>query len=220
MARNAGASWHPGAVLPRFEPMLAANRPSRVPPATWALEPKLDGWRVLVYVEGGRVEVRTRRGRSITEQVPELAGLAEHVDGPCVLDGELVAGAGRPWDFYRVAPRLALRSDRVTSAGRLTFVAFDVLWLGDGPTTSRPYVERRALLEGLALAGAAWATVGSFDDPIGDVMEACASLGLEGMLAKRSDSPYRPGVRSDDWLKLKTADWRAVHAPRRTDARR
>jgi ATP-dependent DNA ligase len=51
-------------------------------------------------------------------------------------------------------------------------------------------------------------------------MEACVSLGLEGMVAKPADSPYRPGVRSDDWLKLKTADWRAVHAPKRIDAGR
>jgi ATP-dependent DNA ligase len=71
--------------------MLAASRAARVPPAAWALEPKLDGWRALVYVENGRVEVRTRRGRSITEQVPELASLAAAVGRPCVLDGELVA---------------------------------------------------------------------------------------------------------------------------------
>jgi bifunctional non-homologous end joining protein LigD len=51
-------------------------------------------------------------------------------------------------------------------------------------------------------------------------MEACVSLGLEGMVAKRTDSPYRPGVRSDDWLKLKTADRRAVHAPTRIGAQR
>jgi ATP-dependent DNA ligase len=50
-------------------------------------------------------------------------------------------------------------------------------------------------------------------------MGAFALLGLEGMVAKRTDSLYRAGVRSDDWLKLKTADWRAVHAPRRIDAR-
>jgi bifunctional non-homologous end joining protein LigD len=200
--------------------MLAANRPSRVPPSTWALEPKLDGWRALVYVEDGQVEVRTRRGRSITEQVPELAGLAEHIGRACVLDGELVAGAGRPWDFYRLAPRLACRADRFANARRVTFVAFDVLWLDDGLVTALPYARRRQLLEGLALAGPASATVGSFDEPVDDVMEACVSLGLEGMVAKRTDSPYRPGVRSDDWLKLKTADWRAVHAPRRIDAGR
>jgi len=61
--------------------MLAASRPAHVPPAMWALEPKLDGWRALVYVEDGQVEVQTRRGRSITEQVPELAALGEHLAG-------------------------------------------------------------------------------------------------------------------------------------------
>jgi bifunctional non-homologous end joining protein LigD len=199
--------------------MLAANRSARVPPATWALEPKLDGWRALVSLEDGRVEVRTRRGRPITQQVPELAGLAEHVGRPCVLDGELVAGAGRPWDFYRVAPRVARRSDRRGYAHRLASVAFDVLWLDDGPTVALPYAGRQLLLKGLDIVGAAWATVGSFDEPVDDVMGACASLGLEGLVAKRTDSPYRPGLRSDDWLKLKTADWRAVHAPRRIDSR-
>jgi bifunctional non-homologous end joining protein LigD len=218
-ARRAFAGILAG-VLPRFEPMLAASRPARVPPATWALEPKLDGWRALVYVEGGQVDVRTRRGRSITEQVPELAGLAEHLGRPCVLDGELVAGAGRPWDFYRVAPRLARRRDHLKHLRRLTFVAFDVLWLDDQPTVLLSYVERRQILDRLDVAGPAWATVGSFDEPVDEVMEACSALGLEGMVAKRTDSPYRPGVRSNDWLKVKTADWRAVHAPRRIDASR
>jgi len=51
--------------------------PKSAPPATWALEPKLDGWRALFYIEDGRIDVRTRRGRSITERVPELAGLAD-----------------------------------------------------------------------------------------------------------------------------------------------
>jgi ATP-dependent DNA ligase len=108
--------------------MLAANQPARVPVATWALEPKLDGWRALVYVG---VEVRTRLGRAITEQVPELA---EHVGTPRVHDSELVAGAGRPWDFYPVAPRLARRADRLAHAGRLTFVAVDT---SCGSTTGR-----------------------------------------------------------------------------------
>ena len=74
------------------------------------------------------------------------------------------------------------------------------------------------MLEGLNVTGPAWATVVSLQDPVGEVMEACLSLGLEGLVAKRVDSPYRPGVRSDDWLKVKTAEWRSVHAPRRIDS--
>jgi bifunctional non-homologous end joining protein LigD len=146
-----------------------------------------------------------RRGRAITEQVPELAGLAEHLGRPCVLDGELVAGAGRPWDFYRVAPRLARRGDRLANARRLTFVAFDVLWLDEALTIALPYAERRPLLEGLALAGPAWATVGSFDEPATRCWKRAPRSGSKGLVAERTDSPYRPSVRSEDWVKVKTA---------------
>jgi bifunctional non-homologous end joining protein LigD len=198
--------------------MLAAHRPARIAPAEWAFEPKLDGWRALVYVDGG-VCVRTRTGRDITAQVPELAGLADAVGRRCVLDGELVAGAGLPADFYRVAPRVARRPQ---APGRrpLTFAAFDVLWLDDTATVGKPYDARRRLLAQLELAAAVWVTVPSFTDSVAAVMNACTSLGLEGMVAKRADSPYRPGERSADWLKLKTVEWTAVHAPKRIDAHR
>ena len=136
-------------VLPRFDPMLAANRPARVPAATWALEPKLDGWRALVYVEEGWVEVRTRRGRAITEQLPELAGLAEHVAGrACPTASSWPALADRETStVWRQAWPAAVTP--LTGARRLTFVAFDVLWLDDGPTVSLPYAECRQLLGGL-----------------------------------------------------------------------
>src|SRR3954453_1009701 len=98
--------------------MLAANRAPGE--GRWAIEPKLDGWRALVYVDGG-VRVRTRRGRDVTASLPELAGLAEQVPDGTVLDGELVAGAGRGVDFYAVRPSMAARRRRTP----LTFVAFD-----------------------------------------------------------------------------------------------
>jgi bifunctional non-homologous end joining protein LigD len=185
----------------------------------WALEPKLDGWRAVVYVEDGQVDVRTRRGRAIADKVPELAGLCGQIGRSCVLDGELVTGAGLPWEFYRLAPRLARRGDNLTHARRLTFVAFDLLWLDDTPIISQPYTERRRLLEDLGLDGSAWATIATFVQPVTDVMDACTALGLEGMVAKRTDSRYRPGTRCDDWLKVKTAAWYATHAPRRIDER-
>jgi ATP-dependent DNA ligase len=207
-------------VLPWFDPMLAVRRPARVPDAAWAFEPKLDGWRALVYVDDGQLTVRTRRGRTITDQVPELDGLPDHLGRRCVLDGELVAGAGLPTDFYQLGPRLARRGDHLSHARRLTFVAFDVLWVDEGPTISLPYEERRRLLVELELSAPGWATVASLNEPLADVMDACSALALEGLVAKRLDAPYRPGVRSAAWLKLKTAQWLDFHAPRRIDARR
>src|SRR4051794_35844591 len=84
--------------------------------AEWAIEPKLDGWRAIAYVDDG-VTIRTRSGRDITQSVPELAPLA--VTGRrMILDGELVADAGRASDFYRLGPRLWSRRRRERSRRR------------------------------------------------------------------------------------------------------
>ena len=83
-----------------------------------------------------------------------------------------------------------------------------------------PYEERRRRLVDLQLSGPGWATVASLNEPVADVMDACSALSLEGLVAKRLDAPYRPGVRSAAWLRLKTAEWVTVHAPKRIDARR
>ncbi len=184
-----------GVPLPRFEPMLAS--PARRRDLTgggWRFEPKLDGWQALVYV-AGTIKVRSRTGRDITGSVPELAGLADRLDGrDAVLDGELVAGAGRAWDFYRLGPRMATNPVRQPST--TTFVAFDVPWLDGVSVCRRPYLERRALLESLGMTGPHLATVETFDCDPADLLAACADLGLEGVVAKRTTSIYRPGQRS------------------------
>jgi hypothetical protein len=109
-----------------------------------------------------------------------------------------------------------------TSTGRalrgsppLTLVAFDLLCLDGELTTTRPYVERRALLEGLGLTGPCWATTPSFRLPGADVFTACREVGLEGVVAKRLKGRYRPGERSPDWIKIKTPEWRLNHGARR-----
>src|SRR5436190_1119591 len=72
-----------------------------------------------------------------------------------------------------------------------------------------------AVLDGLALCGEAWCTAPQLRGTVADSLNACAEQGVEGIVPKRIDSPYRPGQRSGDWLKVKTADWRVAHAPRR-----
>jgi bifunctional non-homologous end joining protein LigD len=109
-----------------------------------------------------------------------------------------------------VLPRVAARNRQVL----LTFVAFDVLAY-DGPMIDEPYSRRRALLDGLALNGPAWCTAPVLNGSVVDVLAACGEHDVEGMVAKRVDSPYRPGERSSDWLKVKTADWRTAHASQR-----
>jgi len=187
--------------------MLAASgsRLRSLDADTWRFEVKLDGWRAVVTVDDAAVTVRTRRGRDITRSVPELTenlptGLREH---DVVLDGELVAGGGTGSDFYRLGPRLASRDH---SRCQVTFVAFDVLWLDGADTCRQPYAKRRQLLESLKIDRGCWRTADSFSgDP----------LDIEGVVAKRVDSVYRPGARSADWIKVKTPSWRERHAPRR-----
>jgi bifunctional non-homologous end joining protein LigD len=89
-------------------------------------------------------------------------------------------------------------------------MVFDVLHLDGHPTNELPYRDRRALLESLALSGPHLATPPSFEEPGAVVLEASRSSGLEGVVAKRSDSPYQPGRRSSDWVKVKIANMQEV----------
>lgn len=210
-------------MLPTLSPMLASSGP--LPSgAGWRFEPKLDGWRVLVYVDG-TLDVRTRTGRSITASVPELAGLVDAIRGrSAVLDGELVAGQGRPSDFYRLGPRLSAsrpRSVRRRSEKEpLTLAVFDLVYLDGVDLRPAEYLERRAELESLSISGPRWCTVASYDTDGAAVLASCGELDLEGVVAKRVTGRYRAGARTRDWIKVKTPMWREDHGPRRHESSR
>jgi bifunctional non-homologous end joining protein LigD len=86
----------------------------------------------------------------------------------------------------------------------VVLMLFDVLWLAGHSTCDLPYRERRTLLEHLGLAGPSWQTPPTTYGGGDAVLEASRTLGLEGVVAKRIDSPYRPGRRADSWRKVKT----------------
>ena len=115
-----------------------------------------------------------------------------------MLDGELVACHGRPFDFYGLALRLSSNAPASVARSRarmpVTFAAFDVLYLDGETVTRQPYVERRALLEGLGLTGPAWCTVLSVVGDGPELMVACGQLGLEG--SWQSDSTRSTGRAS------------------------
>jgi bifunctional non-homologous end joining protein LigD len=183
--------------------------------AAWAAEPKLDGWRVVVTVDGrpDGVTVRTRRGHPITDQVPGITGLATG-GRRMVLDGELVAGAGTASDFYGLLPHL-VRRRHPGPAAPVSFWAFDLLWLDDEPLLAAPYVERRARLEALGPVGAVRVLPRWPGDAAVDLLAACAEHDVEGIVLKRLRSIHRPGERTRHWRKVKTAEWSTVHRPRR-----
>ena len=164
----------------------------------YAYEVKWDGFRALVSTEGG-LEVRSRRGWSMTELVPELHALPAGL----VLDGELVAldDGGRP-SFPLLSRRILNRKREIP----VVFMVFDVLRVAGQDTMCLAYADRREVLEGLDLDGPAWQTPDVFED--GEALYgATLNLGFEGIVAKRRSDPYRPGERG--WVKVKhRAYWR------------
>jgi bifunctional non-homologous end joining protein LigD len=175
----------------------------------WAYEMKWDGMRVLAWVEGGRARLTSRNGNDVTDRFPEVRGLGEAMGAiEAVLDGELVAldDAGRP-RFERLQPRIHVSSPakarQLAAQSPVVVMLFDLLWLEGHPTMDRPYRERRELLERLELAGPAWQTPPTHYGDGAAVRRTATELGLEGVVAKRVDSPYLPGQRSPAWRKVK-----------------
>lgn len=178
----------------------------------WSAEPKLDGWRVTIRVADGHVLVRTRHGHTITEALPGIDALAQAGED-LLLDGELVAGAGRASDFYALAPRLAGRARR--PGAPLSFWAFDLLYAHGELLTGLPYAARRARLEALVLAEPCHILPRWPGTDAADLLDACAHLDVEGVVLKRLRSVYHPGVRSRHWRKVKSPGWATQHAQRR-----
>ena len=201
---------HPLGDVPAPEPMLAS--PGGLPPAAedddWGYEFKWDGVRALARVTDGRVQLFSRRSTDITVRYPEVtrapAALAGHSG---LVDGEIVAldDQGRP-DFGALQNRMHRTGPEVpklAAAVPVTYLVFDLLaWDGDD-LTGRPYAERRERLDQLGLSGHRWAVTPWFRGGGADVVAASRDNHLEGVVAKRLDSPYRPGVRSAEWRKVK-----------------
>lgn len=161
----------------------------------WAFEVKWDGYRTLAFVANGRVRLQSSNRIDVTAKYPELAGLADSL-GPdrVVLDGELVVvdDAGRP--------RFELIQQHTRQAA---LYVFDVLAVGDVDTIGLPYEERRGVLAGLVEAGSNWTVPAHRIGEGSALAEATAAQELEGIMAKKLGSTYRPGTRTRHWLKIK-----------------
>ncbi|MGW6463603.1 non-homologous end-joining DNA ligase [Streptomyces rubiginosohelvolus] len=177
----------------------------------WAFEVKQDGQRAMVYLPGdGTILLRARSGTDITAAYPELFPLADALGArSAVLDGEIVAldDQGRS-DFERLQQRMGL-ADSPAKAARMAarvpahLMLFDVVHLDGRLLTELPYAERRALLEGLGLAGPSWSTPAAITGHGTEAWEMARDAGLEGLIAKRLTSRYEPGARSKTWVKIK-----------------
>jgi bifunctional non-homologous end joining protein LigD len=180
-----------------------------VPDDAWGFEFKWDGIRAIAYVDGGRVRLKSRRGEDITPRYPETHAMGRALgSSEVILDGEIVAldDKGRP-SFEEIQQRMGLSSEsdirRKMKEVPVTYMLFDLLWSDGHPLLKEPYSRRRRLLEALKLKGASWQTP-PYEKGGGPAMlEASRKAGLEGVMAKKLDSPYEPGRRSGAWVKVK-----------------
>jgi len=181
----------------------------------WAYEVKWDGMRIVAEVDtatdGPRVRLWSANGADATARFPELAGLADSLVGvgSAVLDGEVVAldpATGRP-HFGRLQPRMQAGSPgavaRASAEQAVQFLVFDVLAADGAWLLDRPFRDRRRLLEDLVEPGPSWRVSPSQEQDGQLLLDAVRAQGLEGVIAKRLDSPYEPGRRSPQWRKVK-----------------
>lgn len=169
-------------------------------------EPKWDGFRAIVYFDGHGIEIGSRGSKMLTRYFPELIeACIRLLPQPCVLDGEIVVRTGpsgrERLDWEALSQRIHPAASRVAALAKeapASFVAFDLLGLGDDSLLTRPFAERRAALEAL---------MQSVDTPLyvtrttGDVTLARQWLvdfegaGLDGVVSKPLAAPYAPGLR-------------------------
>jgi bifunctional non-homologous end joining protein LigD len=223
--RLADGSWNvrkldpappePPAEVP--SPMLATL--GELPPAAqddrWGYEFKWDGVRAVAVVRDGALTLWARSGTEITVRYPELARLPAPLAGhDAVLDGEVVAldEQGRP-DFGALQGRMHRTGPevhRLAAAAPVTYLVFDLLaWDGER-LVDLPYARRRERLDALGIGGQRWMSTPWFRGGGAAVLAASRENGLEGVVAKRLDSPYRPGLRGPDWRKVKNVRTQAV----------
>ncbi|MGK5630433.1 ATP-dependent DNA ligase [Streptomyces sp. URMC 123] len=187
-------------VMPPVKPMLAKSA-ATIPPGM-QYEAKWDGFRAIVFRDGDEVVLGSRTGKPLTRYFPEVvAAVRENLPPRCVVDGEIVIARGDRLDFDALLERIHPADSRVRMLAGTTpagLVVFDLLALGDASLLAAPLRERRAaLVEALRPA----------DDPVFlapatedrdralEWFEHFEGAGLDGVIAKRLDLPYRPDER-------------------------
>ena len=194
--------------VPFIKPMAPVL--AKIPPAgpEWLHEVKFDGWRAQLHVDESQATIFSKSGADITKRFRSLrAALSEIPCRQAIIDCELVACGPDGMPCFRTLMNEG-------NDAPLALWAFDILQLDGVRLMPLPLEDRR---EHLAQVIAATDSEriqfsGAFDDPL-QLLKACEKMGLEGIVSKRRGSAYRPGP-TRDWLKIKTAAWRAANTKR------
>jgi ATP-dependent DNA ligase len=200
-------------VMPPVKPMLAKLSRELPPAGGVVYEPKWDGFRGIVFRDGDEVEIGSRKEKPLTRYFPELLDpIRAQLPERCVVDGEIVIATPGGLDFEALQLRIHPAESRIKMLARevpASFVAFDLLALGDDDLRGRPFSERRALLE-QALAGATspiHLTPATDDRAVAEEwFDRFEGAGLDGVVAKPVHLPYK----EDERVMLKVKHQRTV----------
>ena len=188
-------------------PMLIAETGEPFDDPDYLFELKFDGERCLLYADPNQSALQNRRLLLLSPKFPELADLHRRVRVPCILDGELVVLRNGKPDFEEIVRR-SLMSNRIkvefaAKQAPATYIAFDILYYQDELVTGRPLTERKKLLKKAVRENERIAISRTVEEKGRAFFEAAKAMDLEGIVAKRKDSPYIMGTRSKDWIKIK-----------------
>ena len=196
-------SLHP---LSPPKPMLAASgQPFDSP--DWIFEPKIDGTRCIAIISSGTVRLFNRRGLDITYRYPELERALAGSCHSCILDGEIAVFADGKPSFHSLAQRdhqmEKMRIDYLSQVMPASYVVFDIIYAEEKSLLDLPLRERKQILLHELQESEGVNIIDFYPDRGRDYFSAALKMGIEGVVAKRLASPYQPGRRSQDWIKIK-----------------
>ncbi|MGD0203936.1 MAG: non-homologous end-joining DNA ligase [Candidatus Bathyarchaeia archaeon] len=188
-----------------YKPMLAKDAPNPFSDKDWIFEVKWDGFRAIAYIDE-ELSIKSRNENELKHNFPELAELTQLADG-LVVDGEIVVmREGKP-DFQSLLERgqavSAGEIQRQAKRAPVVYIVFDVLEKDDKPLIKLPLMERKKILKD-SLREGPHVLLSDFIEEKGEAYYQLAlEKGLEGVVAKKKDSPYEEGLRTGSWLKIK-----------------
>jgi bifunctional non-homologous end joining protein LigD len=184
--------------LRAVSPMVAVSATALPIGDEWSYEVKWDGYRALALKEGTDVRLMSRNLKDLTAQYPAIAAATGKLKPKTmILDGEIIAVDERGRSSFQALHH------RTTSPLQLVFYVFDILHLNGSDLTKKPLDERREALAHIGLTSTPLLFSEPLPGAVSDIEAAVRHLRLEGVVAKRHDSRYEPGKRTDAWVKVK-----------------
>ena len=184
----------------KLSPMLATMIDKPFDKEGWQYEIKWDGYRTVAFCNKDKVELKSRNDKSYNEKFYPVLNAVQQWNIHAVIDGEVVVldEGGKP-NFG------ALQNWRSEADGEIYFYVFDLLWLNGKDLMQIPLSERRTILKQNIPENNIIRFSENFEVGVIEFFETAEKMGLEGIMAKKSDSTYSPGNRSKEWLKIKAS---------------